>query len=165
MKALWTASAALLIAGAIGCASTDTPPPTSAASPPRVVSITAPKPPEESGMSASEVARRLRDVHFDYNESRIRKEDKRTLADDAQVLMDNPNVTIVVEGHCDERGTTAYNLALGERRAEAVRRHLVALGVAESQLKTVSHGEEKPVCFSSSESCWRQNRRAHFSAR
>jgi len=69
---------------------------------------------------------------------------------------------VVVEGHCDERGTTAYNLALGERRASATRRYLIALGVSPAQLTTVSYGEERPLCTISDESCWSRNRRAHL---
>lgn len=129
------------------------------------------QPAEEPAMAAQRsavdpaalVAARLQDIHFDFDKSVIRDQDKPTLMGNAQVLKANPNLRFTIEGHCDERGTTAYNLALGERRADATRRYLVALGVAPSQLATVSYGEERPLCTDSGEACWSQNRRAHMS--
>jgi peptidoglycan-associated lipoprotein len=114
------------------------------------------------GEMARTVASRLRDIHFDFDKSVIRDDEKSILLGNADVLKANPSVTVTIEGHCDERGTTAYNLALGERRANATRRYLIALGVAPSQLATVSYGEERPVCMASDESCWSRNRRAHM---
>ena len=116
------------------------------------------------GPSASEISRQLRDIHFDFDKSVIREADKATLRANARLLNDNPQVSVVIEGHCDERGTTAYNLSLGERRAEATRSALLSLGVNARQLRTVSYGEEMPVCTRMDESCWAQNRRAHLTA-
>jgi len=76
--------------------------------------------------------------------------------------MDNPDAKILVEGHTDERGTNEYNLALGDRRANAVKDYLVSLGVSSSRIETISYGEEKPLCMGSDEECWQKNRRAHF---
>jgi len=110
------------------------------------------------------VASRLQDIHFDFDKAVIRDPDKPILLANADLLKSNPSVNVTVEGHCDERGTTAYNLALGERRANATRRYLIALGVAPSQVATVSYGEERPLCTQSDESCWSRNRRAHVTA-
>jgi peptidoglycan-associated lipoprotein len=109
-------------------------------------------------------ASRLQDIHFDFDKAVIRDPDKPVLMSDADVLKANPMLKVVVEGHADERGTTAYNLALGERRANATRRYLIALGVSPGQLATVSYGEERPLCTQSEESCWSRNRRAHMTA-
>jgi len=109
-------------------------------------------------------AARLADIHFDFDKSVIRDPDKPILLSDADILKSNPELDVVIEGHCDERGTTAYNLALGERRANATRRYLIALGVGPSQISTVSYGEERPLCTDSDEACWSRNRRAHLDA-
>lgn len=109
-------------------------------------------------------ASRLEDIHFDFDKSVIRDPDKPILMADADILKANAMLKVVVEGHADERGTTAYNLALGERRANATRRYLIALGVPPGQLSTVSYGEERPLCTQSEESCWSRNRRAHLTA-
>ncbi len=114
--------------------------------------------------AADAVVAQLQDIRFDYDQAVVRDQDKPILLSDANLLKSNPNVRVRVEGHCDERGTTAYNLALGERRATSTRRYLVALGVSPSQLVTVSYGEEKAACFDANEACWSRNRRAHMSA-
>ena len=98
-------------------------------------------------------------VHFAYNEYGIQDSDKATLAKQATWLNRYPSVKLTVEGHCDERGTREYNLALGARRANAVKEYLVAQGVAAGRLETVSYGKERPVCTQSDENCWAQNRR------
>jgi peptidoglycan-associated lipoprotein len=98
-------------------------------------------------------------VHFAYNEYNIEDQDKSTLQKQAAWLNKYPAVQITVEGHCDERGTREYNLALGARRANAVKEYLVSLGVSNSRLQTVSYGKERPLCTDSNESCWAQNRR------
>jgi peptidoglycan-associated lipoprotein len=77
-------------------------------------------------------------------------------------LRANPNAAVTIEGHCDERGTNEYNLALGDRRADSAKSYLVDLGIAASRLTTVSYGEERPVCSQQNEECWSKNRRAHF---
>lgn len=104
----------------------------------------------------------MRDVFFDYNSWQINEEGRRALAADADWIRGNPSAVVKVEGHCDERGTGAYNLVLGEKRAKAVRNYLVELGVAASQLTVVSYGKERPFCLERSESCFQQNRRGHL---
>ena len=98
-------------------------------------------------------------VQFAYNEYNILETDKGTLQKQAAWLNKYPQVAITVEGHADERGTREYNLALGARRANAVKEFLVSLGVSTSRLQTVSYGKERPLCSSSTEDCWAQNRR------
>jgi len=98
-------------------------------------------------------------VHFDYDKYEILDADKGVLQRQATWLAKYPAVRVTVEGHCDERGTREYNLALGARRANAVKEYLVSLGVASGRLETVSYGKERPMCTDSSESCYAQNRR------
>lgn len=107
----------------------------------------------------------LEDIYFDYDQSVLRADARTTLEENAKVLRANDGQKIVIEGHCDERGTLAYNLILGERRAQSVKRYLENLGVAASQMQIVSYGKERPFCTDHSEACWQSNRRAHFVAR
>jgi peptidoglycan-associated lipoprotein len=104
----------------------------------------------------------VKDAFYDYNQATLREGDRNTLAADADWLKRYPSVQILIEGHCDERGTSEYNLALGDRRANAAKEYLGSLGVDASRIRTVSYGKERPFCTESSESCWQQNRRAHF---
>ena len=104
----------------------------------------------------------LGDVYFDFDRSELRDDARARLAKNADFLRQRTEFTVTIEGHCDERGTNEYNLALGERRAQAAKAYLVSLGVAESRLRTASYGEERPVCREANESCWQQNRRGHF---
>lgn len=104
----------------------------------------------------------VKDVFFDYDQSGLRADGEAALRQDADFLKAHPDLAIVVEGHCDERGSAEYNIALGDRRANAVRDYLVRLGVDGSRMKTVSYGKEKPFCAESTEECWQQNRRAHL---
>jgi peptidoglycan-associated lipoprotein len=104
----------------------------------------------------------LGDVGFDFDRATLSPEAQRRLDRNAAFLKDNPQFEVTIQGHCDERGTNDYNLALGERRAGAALAHLVAAGVDRSRLRTLSYGEEQPVCTSSDEACWSRNRRAHF---
>ncbi|MEJ2722284.1 MAG: peptidoglycan-associated lipoprotein Pal [bacterium] len=104
----------------------------------------------------------LNDVFFAFDKSNLTDESKRILAEDATQLKDSDPVTITIEGHCDERGTVAYNLALGERRANAARDYLVSLGVPADRIKTISYGEERPFDPGHNEAAWAKNRRAHF---
>jgi peptidoglycan-associated lipoprotein len=99
-------------------------------------------------------------VYFDFDRSNIKPEFVETIRANAKKLIDNPNMMVVVEGHCDERGTTEYNLALGQRRASAVFDALIAEGVAASQLSTISYGEERPLAMGHDEAAWSQNRRS-----
>jgi peptidoglycan-associated lipoprotein len=98
-------------------------------------------------------------VFFDFNETTIKPEGQQTLQRQAQWLQKYPNVTVTVEGHCDDRGTREYNLALGERRATAVKNALVALGVQANRIKTISYGKERPAVLGDNEAAWAQNRR------
>ena len=104
----------------------------------------------------------LRDVFFDFDKYDIRPADAKVLDSNATWLKTNANNLILIEGHCDERGTNEYNLALGERRADAVRDYLVSLGVATDRMTVLSKGEEQPFCQEETEACWQQNRRGHF---
>lgn len=98
-------------------------------------------------------------VHFALNQYNIEDNDKNTLNKQAAWLARYPSVRLIIEGHCDERGTREYNLALGARRANAVKEFLVAQGVSAGRLETVSYGKERPICTESNEECWAQNRR------
>jgi peptidoglycan-associated lipoprotein len=104
----------------------------------------------------------LKTVYFDYDKSNIKPEFQPTLEGIAKWLGQKPDRQLLIEGHCDERGTDEYNLALGERRALSVRRYLVALGVAADRLHTISYGEEKPADPGHDETAWAKNRRAEF---
>jgi len=127
-------------------------------------------PPEEPKAMVSEPAREMAafdvsdliDVFFALDKSDLNSEWRDNLANNAKLLKAASGVKIVIEGHCDERGTNEYNLGLGERRASAVKNYLVSLGVSASRIKTVSYGEEKPFAAGYNEAAWKQNRRAHF---
>jgi len=110
----------------------------------------------------------LQDAYFDYDSNDIRGDAQTALTSDAaalkQIFADFPSAVIIVEGHCDERGSAEYNLGLGDRRASSARDFLVQLGVPADKLKTVSYGKERPKCTEATEDCYQQNRRAHFSA-
>jgi peptidoglycan-associated lipoprotein len=109
----------------------------------------------------------VQDALFDYDKSDIREDARAALTRDADVLKSVfrqfPSATVLIEGHCDERGSAEYNLGLGDRRSTAAKEFLVQLGVSGDRLKTVSYGKERPVCTDSNEACWQKNRRAHFS--
>lgn len=127
---------------------------------------------DTSGMGANDLSgseaqadaalREVRTFYFDFDQSTLKAESKAPLMAHAAFLAANPSVKIRVEGHCDERGTTEYNMALGERRAKAVERFLTINGVSAAQLEVVSYGEERPVAAGSDESAWAQNRRAYI---
>jgi peptidoglycan-associated lipoprotein len=104
----------------------------------------------------------LLDVHFDFDRYDIRPDATKTLESNARLLRARTGSLILIEGHCDERGTNEYNLALGERRAQAARNALVAHGVETSRISIVSYGEDRPQCRDHSEACWAKNRRARF---
>ncbi len=101
------------------------------------------------------------DIYFDFDEYEIRPDAKPILQSIASWLLKNTSVNILIEGHCDERGTDEYNLALGDRRAKATRDYLTALGVPSNRIEMLSYGEEKPLCTEKTEECWAKNRRAH----
>jgi peptidoglycan-associated lipoprotein len=102
------------------------------------------------------------DVYFDYDQASLSDDARDKLARNADLLRGQPQFSLTIEGHCDERGTNEYNLALGEQRANAVRDYLASLGVGGDRMRTISYGEERPTCTESDESCWSQNRRAHM---
>ncbi len=111
-----------------------------------------------------EVTRQMQAVFFDFNKYDIREDMIPALQNNARVMKQNPTVSVLVEGHCDERGTDEYNLALGERRAGAAKDFLISLGIAENRLSTLSYGESRPFAPGHDEDSWAQNRRAHFVA-
>jgi peptidoglycan-associated lipoprotein len=104
----------------------------------------------------------LKDVFFDFDKSEIRPDGKAALDENVQILKANPNMKVLIAGHCDERGTVEYNLALGERRAKAAVDYLVAAGIAQNRIRWVSYGKERPFVLGHDESAWKWNRRDHF---
>ena len=129
------------------------------------VTVNAPPPPPPRVAGPSEVelfAQNVKDVYFDYDSEAIRADQQASIQADAQFLNAHPNMPFMVEGHCDERGSTEYNLALGQRRANAVKEYLISLGIPATNLSTTSWGKEKQFCTEQTESCWQQNRRGHF---
>lgn len=115
-----------------------------------------------------ELLARIQDAYFDYDKHLIRPDAQATLTEDAKTLADilkqYPDYKLTVEGHCDERGSAEYNMALGDARARAAKDYVVSLGIPADQLQTVSYGKEKPVCTDNNEDCWQKNRRAHIVA-
>jgi peptidoglycan-associated lipoprotein len=104
----------------------------------------------------------VKDVYFDYDRYDIRSDQQAAIQADMLFLNQHPNINFTVEGHCDSRGSTEYNLALGDQRASAVKSALTTAGINPNRIKTISYGKEKPFCLEESEGCWRQNRRGHF---
>jgi peptidoglycan-associated lipoprotein len=127
-----------------------------------VTSAPAPPPPPPSVTEEDLFGQNIKDVYFDYDKSDLRGDQQSAIQADAQFLSQHPDINFTVEGHCDSRGSTEYNLALGDQRASAVKSALVAAGVNASRVKTISYGKEKPFCMEENESCWQQNRRGHF---
>ena len=112
--------------------------------------------------SLTEMAGQFVPVYFDYDSSQVNEAERSKCEAVAEYLRSNTAVGVIVEGHCDERGSAEYNLALGERRALAVRAFLIGLGVDGSRIQTKSMGEEKPVCYEHDDTCWSKNRRGEF---
>jgi peptidoglycan-associated lipoprotein len=138
-----------------------------------IVTVSTPPPPQPVQTAPAEsvqqiLARQVQDIHFDYDKSDIRASDQSILQGDASALKTifqmDANFIVTIEGHCDERGSAEYNLALGDRRAAATKDALIALGVPGEKLKTVSFGKERPICTDATEDCYARNRRAHFAA-
>src|SRR5262245_17153534 len=148
------------------------PPPTVATAPPAPAPTPAPvaptpapapapaPPPAPPSQYHAEAA--LKPIHFDFDKADIRPGDAKILDANAAWLTANPKLLVLIEGHCDERGTAEYNLALGERRAKATQTYLVSRGVQAERITTVSYGEERPACTEHTEKCWATNRRAQF---
>jgi peptidoglycan-associated lipoprotein len=166
-------AAALVLTSAVACKKA--PPKTTAEAAPTPVPTEAPPPPApaptpaprgDEVMSADLAALNsrgyLKDAYFDYNEATLRDDTRTNLAADADWLKKYSTIQILVEGHCDERGTTEYNLALGDRRANAVKEYLGSLGIDAARVRTVSYGKERPFCTESNEQCWQSNRRGHL---
>ena len=106
--------------------------------------------------------RAVKDAYFDYDKADVRPDARDALSTTAQFLRSYPQLKVVLEGHCDERGSTEYNLALGDRRAAAAKQFLTSLGISADRMETVSYGKERPFYSASTEACWKQNRRAHI---
>lgn len=117
---------------------------------------------EFAKIAAAERRFQSQDIHFGFDSSELSPMSKTLLKEKALWMEENPTALITVEGHCDDRGTTEYNLALGERRALAAKSFLVNLGISESRLATISYGEERPLALEANEAAWAKNRRAHF---
>jgi len=128
------------------------------------VTVTEPPPPPATPApsEAEQFASNVKDLYFDYDKFDVRAAEQATVQADAQWLIAHPAVKITMEGHCDDRGSTEYNLALGDNRANSAKQALVQAGVAADRIKTVSFGKEKPFCSEATEACWQQNRRAHL---
>jgi peptidoglycan-associated lipoprotein len=129
------------------------------------VTITAPPPPPPPATSQTEeemFAQSVKDIFFDYDKYDVRGEEQAALQGDIDFLKQHPNIRFTIEGHCDSRGSTEYNLALGDNRASAVRNALVQGGIGTDRIKTISYGKEKPFCTEENEQCWQQNRRGHL---
>lgn len=121
-----------------------------------------PPPPDDADLPPPPVEVVLQTIYFDYDKYSLKSDAKNALSSNSQTLRENPDLTVVIEGHCDERGTTEYNLALGEKRAKAAREYLVDLGIKPERIRTISYGEERPVDPGHAEDAWSKNRRAEF---
>ena len=118
----------------------------------------APPPPSDDDLFGKNV----KDIFFDFNKSAIQPDQTSTAENDAAFLSQHPNIQVLVEGHCDDRGSEEYNLALGTNRAESVKQVLLQHGISAERIKTVSYGKEKPFCTQDNEQCWQQNRVDHY---
>jgi len=122
----------------------------------------APPPPTASATEEELFSQSVKDIYFEYDKFDISPDQQAALRGDIDFLKQHANVRFTIEGHCDERGSTEYNLALGDNRANSVKNALVQGGVSADRIKTISYGKEKPFCTQSNEQCWQQNRRGHF---
>ena len=104
----------------------------------------------------------VKDVYFDYDKYDLRSQDSEVAQDDASFLKQHPDIKVLIAGHCDERGSEEYNIALGQNRAQALQHALVNDGVSSSRIRVISYGKEKPFCTESNEQCWQLNRRDGF---
>jgi peptidoglycan-associated lipoprotein len=131
----------------------------------RLTVTQAPPPPPAPTASVTDedlFSQNVKDVYFDYDKSDIRADQQGSIQANVQFFNQHSNMNFTIEGHCDERGSTEYNLALGDQRAMSVKNALIAAGVSANRIKTISYGKEKPFCTESNEACWQQNRRGHF---
>jgi peptidoglycan-associated lipoprotein len=129
----------------------------------RVTVTEAPPPPPVASATEEELfSQSVRDIYFDYDKFDIRADQQASLQGDIAFLKEHPAIHFTVEGHCDERGSTEYNLALGDNRAGTVKSALQQGGIGADRIRTISYGKERPFCTQSTEECWQQNRRGHF---
>ncbi len=117
---------------------------------------------EDFKIALRELQTKVKDIYFGFDSYNIEESAKVMLKQVSEILSNNRKVKVIIEGHCDERGTREYNLGLGERRANAVKEYLISLGIPSKRIDTISYGKEKPQCSEKSEACWAKNRRAHF---
>ncbi|HSB36403.1 MAG TPA: peptidoglycan-associated lipoprotein Pal [Thermoanaerobaculia bacterium] len=178
MKRLLRTSAVLVVAGAALVAAcskkpapqtTPEPTPVPVATAPAPVDVATPPRPQPTPAGASVISEPLtklsgylNPVFFDLDRAEIRPDAKDVLGANAEFLRKYPTLKVTIEGHCDERGTREYNMALGQRRSSAAKEYLSSLGIDASRLTIVSYGKERPFCAQRSEDCWQKNRRAHF---
>ncbi len=141
---------------------TPAPPAPAPVAPAPVAPPTAPPPPAPAPPKEYRNNTALKQIYFAFDKADIRPDDARTLDASAAYLKANPNQLVLIEGHCDERGTFEYNLALGERRAKSAMNYLVANGIEASRITTISYGKERPVCTEKNEACWSKNRNDTF---
>jgi len=153
--------AAAILAAGCGKKTMDTPPPVPT-QPAPITTPPPPPPPPAPAPNRDEGAKDLGDVFFDYDSVDLRGDARTTLDGNGGILMQNTGMRVTIEGHCDERGTVDYNLALGERRAQAAKDFLVSFGVAGDRMQTISYGENRPFATGNDEAAFSQNRRAHF---
>lgn len=125
----------------------------------KVEKITAEDIKKKASVESAEI---FKDVYFNYDRYDIREDALPVLKSVANYAMKNQAQKVLIEGHCDDRGTNEYNLALGDRRAQSIKNYLLSLGVSSSRMEVISYGEEKPLCAEQTENCWARNRRAHF---
>jgi peptidoglycan-associated lipoprotein len=167
-KKIWLTIALLLVIPgllfSVGCqkkAVTQTKAPAPAGAPAAKPAEKQPAPAAEAAPASSGMIMQ-EDIFFEFDRSTLTPAAQDNLMRKAAWLRSNSNVTVTIEGHCDERGTNEYNLALGDRRADSAKAFLVDLGIASSRLTTISYGEERPLCGQQNEECWSKNRRGHF---
>jgi peptidoglycan-associated lipoprotein len=129
------------------------------------LTVTQPPPPPPPAPTVTDedlFNQNIKDIYFDYDKFDVRADQQSALGADGQFLSQHTNMSFTIEGHCDDRGSTEYNIALGDKRATTVKNALVTDGISADRIKTISYGKEKPFCTEDNESCWQQNRRDHF---
>jgi len=161
-KHVWMIALALTTVMTVGACAKKVPPPAPAPPPPPPRQLTEDEIFAQKSLDQLNAEKPLGDVFFDLDESTIRDDAKASLSRNADWMKRWTSTAITIEGHCDSRGSSEYNLALGTRRANAVKDYLASLGVSASRVTVISKGKEQPFCSTEDESCWSQNRRGHF---
>ena len=161
------AAAVMMLAVAQGCSSRRKSAPPAEVTPPPGQTETTPEtteeaPPRPPAAEEDNVQGRLQDAFFDFDDASLRDDAKQALEADAKYMESRPRQNVIIEGHCDERGSVEYNLALGEKRARAAKEYLVSYGISGSRMTTISYGKERPFDSGHNEEAWAKNRRAHF---